>query len=389
MTDVVPNRQSPIANRLSIAQIEVIPLRLPLREPFVIAYATQADIPTVLVRVTTTDGLTGWGEATPDPNVTGETYAGTAALLREDLAPALLGHDARDREGAVRLLDARVAGVPAAKAALDIALHDLVARAHGLPLWALLGGQSKPHLRISRVVSMQEPAAMARDAERHVGDGFATVKLKVGDAANWRLDVARIAAVREAVGPDVKIKVDVNQGWQTAGVAIPATRAALASTPEYIEQPVAQWDIEGLAEVRRQTGATIMADEACHGPREMARIAALRAADLVNIKLMKTGGLLNAGRVNAIAEAAGIAAQVGTMVESSVASAAGLHLATALANVQTVEMGGPLMTTADVGDLRACYDRDRITLPDTPGLGIAVDEAAVKRLSDAWWTIRP
>ena len=370
-----------------IARIEVIPARLPLREPFVIAYARQEDIPTVFVRITTHGGLVGWGEATPDPNVTGETFASTAAVLREDLAPVLIGHDARDRESAIHKLDAKVEHIPAAKAALDIALHDLVARAYGLPLWALLGGRSKLHLQISRVVSMKEPSAMAVDALKHVADGFATVKLKVGDARNPMLDVARVFAVRDAVGPEILIKIDVNQGWATPGVAIPATRAVLGSRPEYVEQPIAQWDIEGLAEVRRQTGATIMADEALHGVRDMQRIVALRAADLVNIKLMKTGGLLNALRVNAIAEAAGIGAQVGTMVESSIASAAGLHLAMSLANVKTVEMGGPLMITEEVGDLRVCYDRDTITLSDKPGLGIEVDESAVKRFSEAWWTI--
>lgn len=353
-----------------------------------IAYARQDDIPTVFVRVTTHGGLVGWGEATPDPNVTGESFASTAAVLRDDLAPALIGHDVRDREAAVRKLDATVEHVPAAKAGLDIALHDLVARAYELPLWALLGGRSKAHLQISRVVSMKTPAEMARDAAQHVADGFATVKLKVGDGNNPAIDVARVAAVRETIGPDMLIKIDVNQGWKTPGIAIPAIRAVLKSRPEYIEQPIAQWDLEGLAEVRRQTGATIMADEALHGVREMQRIVALRAADLVNIKLMKTGGLVNALRVNAIAEAAGIGAQVGTMVESSIASAAGLHLAMSLANVKTVEMGGPLMITDEVGDLRRCYERDTITLPDKPGLGVEIVEAAVKRFSQAWWTIQ-
>jgi len=371
-----------------IARIEIIPCRLPLREPFVIAYARQDDIPTVLVRVTTHGGLIGWGEATPDPNVTGESYHSTIAVLEHDLAPGMLGHDARDRELAVRKMDAIIDAVPAAKAAFDIALHDLVARAHGLPLWALIGGRSKPYLQISRVVSLKAPAAMAADAVRHVADGFATVKLKVGEAQNWRLDVERIAAVRAALGPDVKIKVDVNQGWKTTANAIPAIRAALASNPEYIEQPVDQHDIEALAEVRRQTGATIMADECCHGPREMQRIVALRAADLVNIKLMKTGGVVKALKTNAIAETAGIGAQIGTMVESSIGSAAGLHVAMAMANVRTVEMGGPLMITEEIGDLRSCYDRDRITLPDKPGLGIEIDEAAVKRFSEAWLTIQ-
>lgn len=374
---------------LPIAAIDVIPVRLPLREPFVIAYATYADVPTVLVRIRTAAGHEGWGEATPDPNVTGETWSSATAMLRDDLAPGLLGHDAFDRDGALRLLQRRVAVAPAAKAALDVALHDLVARALGIPLWALLGGRSKSELRISRVVSLGEPDAMAEAAARHVAAGFDTVKVKVGEAAAPTKDVARVAAVRAAVGPEIGIKVDVNQGWGTAAVAIDAIRAMLPSRPRSIEQPVAAWDLDGLAEVRRLTGATIMADEACHGPREMQRIVALRAADLVNIKLMKTGGLIEALRLNAIAESAGIAAQVGTMVESSVASAAGLHLATALANVQTVEMGGPLMLAEDVADLATCYHGPRIELPTGAGLGIIPDEARIRRFAAAWFEIRP
>jgi L-Ala-D/L-Glu epimerase len=116
-----------------------------------------------------------------------------------------------------------------------------------------------------------------------------------------------------------------------------------------------------------------MADECVHSVREMQRVVELRAADLVNIKLMKTGGLVNALRVNAIAEAAGIVGQVGTMVESSIASAAGLHFAMAQANIRTCEMGGPLMIAGDIGNLRSCYDRNHITLPDRPGLGIDLD----------------
>jgi L-alanine-DL-glutamate epimerase-like enolase superfamily enzyme len=185
----------------------------------------------------------------------------------------------------------------------------------------------------------------------------------------------------------VAIKVDVNQGWQTPGVAIAAIRAMAPSAPTYVEQPVAAWDLEGLADVRRQTGATIMVDEGVHGPRDMQRVVATRAADLVNIKLMKTGGLLNAIKLNAIAETAGIAAQVGTMVESSIASAAGLHLATALGNVRTVEMGGPNMLREDIGDLRDCYAPGRIVLGDRPGLGVELDALAIRRFSEAWWTV--
>jgi L-alanine-DL-glutamate epimerase-like enolase superfamily enzyme len=376
-----------LGGSLTITKIDIFPTRLPLHEPFVISYGTFPDVPTVLVRLETADGHVGWGEATPDPNVTGETFWGTAETISRDLAPALLGQDARNRESAIQRLDHRVEGCPAAKAALDIALHDLVGRASGLPVWALLGGRSKPALQISRVVSMKTPAEMAADAVAHVKAGFATVKLKVGDSIRPKDDVARIAAVREAIGPEIGIKVDVNQGWNTAGIAIAAIRGCQASEPVYIEQPIAAWDLEGLAEVRRQTGARIMVDEGCHGSREMQRIVALRAADLVNIKLMKCGGLWNAVKLNAIAETAGIVAQVGTMVESSIASAAGLHLATALANVQTVEMGGPLMLAADIGDVGMWYDRDRIAVPDLPGLGIVVDELAVERHAVDRWTV--
>jgi L-alanine-DL-glutamate epimerase-like enolase superfamily enzyme len=358
-----------------------------LREPFVIAYATYPDTLSVLVRVRTDDGAEGWGEATPDANVTGETWRGVAETLRNDLAPALLGHDARNREGAGRLLDARVEGAPAAKASLDMALHDLVARALAVPVWELLGGKARDTLQISRVVSMGEPEAMAAAAARHVVDGFTTVKLKVGEPEDPQLDVARVLAVREEVGLRIALKIDVNQGWRTPGVAIRAIRALAPADPLYIEQPVLWWDIDGLAEVRQQTGAVIMIDEGCLSPRDMLRTIATRAADLVNIKLMKCGGLLNGLKLNAIAEAAGIKAQVGTMVESSIASAAGLHLATALGNVDTVEMGGPLMLAEDVGDARQWYHQNRITVPENPGLGISVDIDRVKRFSETWWSV--
>lgn len=370
-----------------VSSVEVIPVRLPLTEPFAIAYATYPDTLSVLVRVRTADGREGWGEATPDPNVTGETWAGVAETLRRDLAPVLVGRDTRDRVAAMRALDARVEGAPAARAALDIALHDLVSRALGIPLFQLLGGRARASLQISRVISMGDPEVMAAVAARHVAAGFATVKAKVGDTANPLLDARRVAAVREAVGSDVAIKVDVNQGWRAPGVAIAAIRAMAPSLPAYIEQPVVWWDLEGLAEVRRQTGAAIMLDEGCHGPRDMLRAVALRACDLVNIKLMKTGGILEALKLNAIAETAGISAQIGTMVESSIASAAGLHTAIAMSNVRTVEMGGPLMLAEDIGDARSWYHNDVVTVPDAPGLGITVDVEQVRRFSEAWWTV--
>src|SRR5690349_58566 len=152
---------------MRIARIEIVAVRLPLVEPFVISYGTFPDVPTVLVRLETDTGLVGWGEGTPDAFVTGETFGGVAEALRE-IAPAVLGRDPRDRSGAMRAVEARITGAPSACAALDIALHDLAARAAGVPVWALLGGRAREAATISRVVSMKAPEAMAEDARRHV-----------------------------------------------------------------------------------------------------------------------------------------------------------------------------------------------------------------------------
>ena len=363
---------------MRITGVEIVPVKLPLLEPFVVSYGTFPDLATVLVRLETDGGITGWGEATPDPHVTGETFEGVVATLRH-LAPVLLGRDPLDRSAAMRLLGSRVASAPTAKAALDIALHDLAGRVAGLPVWAMLGGRAREALSISRVISMKSPEAMAFDASRHVAAGFGTVKLKIGDASDIRGDVRRVAAVREAVGPDVGIKIDVNGGWRTAGAAVGAARGIAHYEPEYVEQPVDRRDLEGLAEVRRLSGLPVMADEAVLDARDALRAVRLRACDLINIKLMKCGGLLAALSLDAVAETAGVGCQVGTMVESSVASAAGLHLALALHNVATVEMGGPIMLAEDVGGLRAYYERDRVTVPDGPGLGVEPDEAVLRR----------
>lgn len=367
----------------SIGSVEVLPQRLRLREPFAVAYATIEHVQTVLVRLTADDGTVGWGEATPDEHVTGETFERSLAALRDRLAPAVVGLGVDDVDGVVAVIDEVAPATPAARAAIDVAVHDAAAQRAGLPLWRFLerrivaaGGvrSTKDHLLISRVVGKLDPDAMAVAAAAHVAAGFSTVKLKVGEARDWELDVERVAAVRAAVGPDVGIKVDANQGWRVPDVAVAAMSAMRASEPRYVEQPVDRLDLEGLAEVRRRVpGVTVMADEAVAAEVDVERVVDLGAADLVNLKLMKTGGLTHAVRADAMCAAAGIGTQVGTMVESSVASAAGLHLAMALANVATVEMGGPLMIADDPGDLVRCYDGERIVLPtDRPGLGITL-----------------
>ena len=370
-------------NPHEIVKIELIPIELPLIEPFVISYGTAAGVESVLVRITDRAGNTGWGEGTPDETVTGENRSTLLRDLQEIAVPGMLGFDARRRDFATAELERLLPNAPTARCAIDIALHDLAGRKAGLPLWALLGG-SKSTLQISRVVSMREPERMAADALKHVQDGFATVKLKVGQKDAVETDIERVRQVRAAVGPDIGIKIDVNQGWVDAETAAPAMIAMQEFAPDYIEQPVSQHDLLALAEARRRSGARTMVDEACHGPADMLRVVELGAADLVNIKLMKTGGLYSALAVDAIARAAGIASQIGTMVESSIASAAGLHFAASRGNVQTVEMGGPIMLAEDIGDTRSWYEARTISVPDAPGLGISVDTGRVRQFALQW-----
>ena len=369
------------ATGATITSLTVVPMRLRFHEPFAVTSGVRTHLETVLVRLTSSDGTVGWGEASPDEGVTGESPTACVEALDGVLAEAVVGRGADDVDALGSSIDDAADGAgPAARAAVDIAVHDAAARRRGLPLWRFLedrivaGGGTRAgreHLQVSRVVSMDDPEVMAARAAAHVRAGFSTVKLKVGDPEDWRRDVERVAVVRAAVGPDVGIKVDVNQGWRTAEMAVAAVAAMAESRPLFVEQPVDRRDLAGLAEIRRQVPQVpIMADEAVALVGDLERIVALGAADVVNLKVMRLGGLRAAIAADAVAAAAGMRSQIGTMIESSIGSAAGLHLATALANVAFVEMGGPLMLAEDPGDLARCYRGETVTLPDGPGLGV-------------------
>ena len=369
------------ATGATITSVTVVPMRLRFHEPFAVTSGVRTHLETVLVRLTSSDGTVGWGEASPDEGVTGESPTACVEALDGVLAEAVVGRGADDVDALGSSIDDAAGGAgPAARAAVDIAVHDAAARRRGVPLWRFLedrivaGGGTRAgrnHLQVSRVVSMDDPEVMAVRAATHVRDGFSTVKLKVGDPEDWRRDVERVAVVRAAVGPDVGIKVDVNQGWRTAEMAVAAVAAMAESRPLFVEQPVDRRDLAGLAEIRRQVPQVpIMADEAVGSAEDLGRIVALGAADIVNLKVMRLGGLRAAIAADAVAVAAGMRSQIGTMIESSIGSAAGLHLATALASVAFVEMGGPLMLAEDPGDLARCYRGETVTLPDGPGLGV-------------------
>lgn len=363
---------------MKIVKADIYIVEFPLKEPFIISYATYPNMAAVIVKLETDTGLTGYGEAVPDEHVTGEQVNGTFEILKNVLVPAIIGQNPFDIEHIHFVMASKIARNPAAKAAIDIACHDLMGKATGQPVYNLIGGRAHDNLQYPKVLSIEAPEIMAEKAKRAVEQGFSSLKLKVG-GADSAMDIKRIYAVREAVGPDMPIRIDVNQGWKTVGHAIQVIEQLDAAKLTWIEQPIRMGDIRGLADVRKKSATPIMADETVQTMEDVLEIIRLEAADYINIKLMKCGGIFPAVQMAKAAEGAGIIAQIGSMVESSIGSAAGYHAVMSRRNIETAELTGPLLFSEEIGDLD--YQLPYVMLTDKAGLGIEVDEQQLRKLT--------
>ncbi|MFJ6196465.1 mandelate racemase/muconate lactonizing enzyme family protein [Micromonospora sp. NPDC092111] len=362
---------------MTIAAVRTHRLSAPLHTPFVTALRRTTTVETLVVEVTDTDGRSGFGEAPQVWQVTGASVAGAEACVRDVLAPAVTGRDADDLVARCAEVSAAVAGNEAARAALDVALHDLAARRLGVPLVRLLGGVT---LRVPTDVTLAagEGAELAAAARQRHGEGFDVLKLKVGTDATGDLD--RVRAVRAAVGPQVRIRLDANQGW-TAREAVRVIRGVedAGLDVELVEQPVARWDLDGLAWVSDRVTVPILADEAVFGVRNLVEVIRRRAADMVNVKLAKCGGLHPARTLLELARAHGMGTIVGSMMESQVGvgAAASLVAAYPTSAVSDLDAAWWLASSPVRGGIR--YDGATVVLPDAPGLGIdSVTETKVQ-----------
>ncbi|WP_438298049.1 mandelate racemase/muconate lactonizing enzyme family protein [Sporosarcina sp. FA15] len=362
---------------MKIAEIEIYAIHLPLYEPFIISYATYDYMPSIIVKITTDTGLVGYGEGVADEHVTGESWKGTFEILKNTLAPKLIGENPMNMERIHELMDAEIYGVPTAKAAIDIACYDVAGKALDVPVYNLLGGRYHEEFPITHVLSIAAPEAMANEAEERVAAGYRSMKMKVG--TNVADDVLRIQAVRERVGEDIAIRVDVNQGWVNSANTLQGLQKLQNCSLDWLEQPVRADDIDGMVEVKSKSSTPMMIDEGLRGVRDMREIIAKRAADKVNIKLMKCGGIYPATKLAHMAEMAGIECQIGSMVESSIGSAAGFHVAFSKKIITSVELTGPLKFSKDIGNLH--YDVPFIRLSGKPGLGIDIDEQVLQELT--------
>jgi muconate cycloisomerase len=330
----------------------------------------------VLVRVTDDAGRVGLGEASVTSVWSGETQAGTIALIHEVLAPLVVGADQFDTEWIGRRLDRAAFGNSFAKAALEMALLDLQGQALGVPVYRLLGGKDAEAggIRLKFVVGAVEPELAAQRARRMVERGWRAIKVKVGRHPHPQADVDRLRAVREAIG-DTWLSVDANGGYTVEQAVWVAPRLERLNVALF-EQPTRRGDHAAMAEVRRRSGIPIMADESVFTPQDALEVVRAGAADVLSLYPGKHGGIRPTQQIAKLAEAAGIPCTIGSNLEREVATAAMAHATACTANIQCErfpgDLIGPVYYTQPLSRQPLHYEADRLWVPEGSGLGVQV-----------------
>ncbi len=363
---------------MTIEKIELFKLNVPLTEPFVIAIETITDAESIAVRITTDTGLVGFGECNPYRSIAGETQ-GTCFAAGQFLAKILTCPDTSGRgtnplaiADCIQKMDKMLAGNRCIKSAFDIALYDIAAKAANMPLYQLLGGSNNRIITTDMTVGIGTPEGMAASALRFKNAGFPAIKVKLG--TTQKADIERIRQIRAAIGDILPLRIDANQGWDEA-TAIATLKALERFDIEHCEQPIAARNVVGLARVRNASPIPIMADEAVFDHFDALNLVKNNACDYFNIKLAKSGGIHNALKINAIAEAAGVHCQVGCFSETRLAMSALMHFIMACPNVVHFDLDAPLMLSADPVTGGIKYGANgTATIGEEIGIGAAFDD---------------
>jgi len=353
---------------MKIAKIEVGEVNIPLVTPFKTALRTVDHVNDLIVRITADDGQVGYGEAPPTAVITGDTKGSIRCAIEEFIAPSLVGMEIDNLDSIMAKLHSCILKNTSAKAAVDMAIYDLYAKNLGRPLYKVLGG-CKSQFETDITISVNPIDEMVSDSLKAVADGFNILKVKVGKEG--LKDVARMEAIRQAVGPDVILRVDANQGW-TPKDAVRIIRAMedRGLDIDLVEQPVHAHDFAGMQFVTGQVATPILADESVFSVEDAIKLIQARAADLINIKLMKTGGIYQAQKICAIAETYGIECMIGCMLESKISVSAAAHLAAAKGIITRADLDGPALCQIDPYEGGPIFDGPWIRMNETPGLGI-------------------
>jgi L-alanine-DL-glutamate epimerase-like enolase superfamily enzyme len=367
---------------VKITAIETIPVRVPIHEHLAIRAkgGVHSVSPFLLVKIHTDEGLTGLGEVSCTPRWSGEDQVTAAHFIDTIFAPLLIGLDPRDIERLTGKMRYALSGHPFTKAALEMALWDILGKAAGLPVYRLLGGPVRDFVPTKWSISGVEPVRAAEIATWAVEQGFRTMKVKVGIDPDQ--DVARVRAVREAVGPNVRLGVDANGAW-TPAQAVRMIRRLSEFDIYFAEQPVPPGDVTWLADVRKQVAVPLIADESVYTIQDALSLVRAQAADVFSIYIGKSAGIGPGRKISAIAEAAGLACTIGSNLEMGVGSAAMIHLAMATPALGTAEYPcdiiGPMFYTDELLKEALPIRGGEARALDGPGLGVELDEEQVRR----------
>ena len=366
-----------MSNSLTIRQIELYRLSIPLKEPFITSLGTDYSAENVLIRIITNEGIIGFGECSPYMPINGESQD-TCFIVGQYFAKALIGKDPLQIEDCINLMDKIIYGNSSIKSAFDIALYDIAAQQAGLPLYKFIGGENNKTIITDYTVSIGEPQKMAVDALKIKAEGYPAIKIKLGK--NGTTDVERIKAIREAVGSEIPLRIDANQGWEVEE-AIETLQALAVYDIQHCEEPIARWNFMRLPEVKKASPIPIMADESCSDEHDAERLIQINACDYFNIKLGKSGGIFKALKIARMAEAANIHLQVGAMVESRLAMTAFAHFALCSPMIEHYDFDTALMFIEDPVTGGIVYEKNGVVkVPEVIGLGATIDEGWLKKM---------
>ena len=354
---------------MKITDIRFNMLRVPLKTPFKTALRTVDSIEDVIVTVHTDKGNVGYGEAPATAVITGDTHGSIVEAIKKYIAPRIIGEDVANLNRITQLIQGSLEKNSSAKAAVEIAVYDLFGQLYNAPLYKLLGG-GDPVITTDITISVDYIDKMVADSINAVERGFESLKIKVGKDIG--VDIERVKAIYAAVEGRALLRVDANQGW-TAKQAVFAlqTLEDAGVRLELVEQPVKAQDLEGMKFITERVHTPIMADESVFGPTDVIELIRMRAADIINIKLMKTGGLSNAIQIADICGMYGMECMIGCMVETSVSVAAAVHLAVAKSSVITkVDLDGPSLCQFNPVVGGVIFNESEISVTQAPGLGI-------------------
>lgn len=349
-----------------INNLEVWEVRMPLADSYEIAYESIFETSNIFLRIQTSDKHIGWGCAAPDLEVTGESPAGVLAAFQKKVEPYLHGQNPFQIARHNKELRELAPDSPSLWAMVDMALYDLLAKKADLPLYQLLGGY-RHSIPTSITIGILSVEATVEKARKYLKQGFQILKVKGG--LDVDLDVERMFKIREMSGRNVRLRFDANQGY-SIDETIRFVKETRKCNIEILEQPTPRYEFESMGRVSEKSHLPVMADESLLTLKDAFKIARNDWADMINIKLMKVGGITAAMHINSVAKAAGMEAMVGCMDESALGIAAGLHFALSRPNVEFADLDGHLELLGDPADGCLILKNGVLFPSEKPGLGI-------------------